>query len=150
MGLAVVVAAAAAVAAVAVADQTALTQRRPTMTRLLLVLSVAATLAGCATAPAPGPAVTAPIPFSATALDRYKTWLNTPYPAYFALSRDGQHAGYSYCKYHPDCGMTAEDALTYCRFNSSTENGGCVIYAVNGRPVIQDPALASALGRGTK
>jgi hypothetical protein len=76
-------------------------------------------------------------------LGRYQVWLNTPYPAYFALSRDGQYNGFSYCKYHPECGVTAEDALNYCRYTAPSDSGGCVIYAVDGKPVVNDPALAA-------
>ena len=117
------------------------------MNRLFLVFALGATLAGCAVPPAPGPAVTAPIPMSEKALEKYKAWMHTPYPAFFALSRDGQYAGAAFCKYHSDCGVTAATALSFCEYYAPRESGGCVIYAVDGRPVIEDRALAAAVGK---
>lgn len=95
-----------------------------------LIGAVALSLAGCVT----DDYATGPITMSERTLAAYVKYKNLPSPEYFAVSVNGNAAGYTFCPDGGSCsGNRIGAALDLCK--SYSRGSKCVIYASGGKPV---------------
>lgn len=100
------------------------------ITRLALACAIPA-LGACVTA---AERATGPMQVSEAVRKGYESWAATRTPGYFAVTRNGDGYGASYCR-EIQCDGNAEDlAMSNCRKLVPAETG-CVIYAFFGKPV---------------
>jgi hypothetical protein len=106
-----------------------------TLTALFAVIA----LGGCTSY------ATRPIALSEATKREYVTWTRDN-PTFFAVTRDGKVSGNTTCMYGTNCNLSkVSEALSRCEMNAAAKGNatGCVIYAIDGKPVVDDPELTA-------
>ena len=110
---------------------------------LIAVMATALALAGCQA----DEYAKEPIRLSPSVRAFFQQYQALPAPLYFAVSKDGKSAGYTYCPDGGNCaGNAPYGALENCRARANGEP--CVIYAYLGRLVFDPEAPPRGAGVG--
>lgn len=103
------------------------------------VVLAAVSLAACQTSHAQKP-----VPMSNKGMQLFADWAAYPHAKAFAVSTNGAAMGVIYCPEFGGCaGDVESQALAYCEAGS--KGVPCVIYGLNGKPIVDDPKLTAYL-----
>ena len=112
--------------------------KRPPPATLTALFAVTV-LGGCASY------ATRPIALSEATKREYVAWTRDN-PTFFAVTRDGKVSGNTTCMYGASCNLSkVSEALSRCEMNAAAKGNitGCLIYAIDGKPVVDDPELTA-------
>ncbi len=85
-----------------------------------------------------------PIRMAPAAMQYFADWAAIPHAKAFAVSENGRAVGIVYCPEFGGCaGPSESTAISICEANS--KGVPCLIYGVDGKPVLDDPKLQAYL-----